>query len=639
MLDSRATRADAALEQADQDSREHHIVLSRNIERREHERLLHDTVLNTLTALARAGKGDAGEAVGRCRHDVALMEDALSDPGDADQAGGRLYGSLLGGIEAVAAEMRARGLVVHFEVTGGVPGLAGVCAEYGSRGGALAIPVPVAAAIAHAVREALANVAAHAGTGEAWVKVNLAASGGEAPASGAFLVTVRDAGAGFDATRLDPARLGLRRSITERVADWGGQASIGSAPGDGTVVCLCWPRTGASRSGGRRGPHRLSGGPAMVSRDEMIRDAAQSWIPHMVGAVAAILPVTLLIQVLFNLHDYRQHAVPVAVWLGVLAAAAWLVPRARAGGITGAEAAVAVAVAVAAVVLVGLERRGPAGTVDWSILGVVWALALLVLSRPAWTWVTGALLVFAAHAVFVIRVLGVSPLSLARLSAAAYVVAVPLALFSIMRPALLTHAGIAARRAALASRVAAERAAAAAVQEDRRERLALLETEALPLLRDIAGGKLDPADRQVRERCARHTATLRHALTDRTQSGGGLLAELEPALGAARARGHLVKVQVVGDPGNPVREVADAALAAVDGVMSALPPNPVTLTVLESGQEVELYVTFDGPLLAIPDVAELRRKVPAKESWRAAVDVDEAGAGHLEVRWRKTVPA
>jgi signal transduction histidine kinase len=246
MLDSRAGRADAALEQADRDSREHHVVLSRNIERREHERLLHDTVLNTLTALARTGHGDAGEAVGRCRHDVALMEYALSD---ADSTAGRLHGGLpggllggllddlpgglLGGIEAVAAEMRARGLIVHLEVTSGVPA--------GPGGGALTVPVPVAAAIAHAVREALANVAAHAGTGEAWVKVNLAARGGAGPASGGFLVTVRDLGAGFDATRLDPARLGLRRSITERVADWGGRASIGSAPGDGTVVCLCWP--------------------------------------------------------------------------------------------------------------------------------------------------------------------------------------------------------------------------------------------------------------------------------------------------------------------------------------------------------------------------------------------------------------
>lgn len=379
----------------------------------------------------------------------------------------------------------------------------------------------------------------------------------------------------------------------------------------------------------------------MVSRDEVIGDAAESWIPRMVGAVAAILPITLLIQVLVNPDDYRQSAVPVAVWLGMLAAAAWLVPRARAGGLTGAEAVVAIVVALAAVVLVGWERRahGSAATVDWSILGTVWALALVVLSRPVWAWVSGALLVFAAHAVFVIRVLNVSPLSLARLAAAAYIVVVILAVFAVLRPALLTHAGIAARRAALASRTAAERAAADAVQEDQRERLALLETEALPLLRGIAGGKLDPADREVRERCARHAATLRHALTDRARSGGGLLAELEPALRAAKARGLLVKVQVVGEPGNPVQEVAAAALAAVDGVMSALPPHPVTLTVLASGADVELYVTFDRPPQPTPDVAELRRTVPATAHWQAAVDVDDTGAGCLEVRWWKAVPA
>jgi hypothetical protein len=33
----------------------------------------------------------------------------------------------------------------------------------------------------------------------------------------------------------------VRRSITERVEDWGGSASVQSAPGEGTVVCLSWP--------------------------------------------------------------------------------------------------------------------------------------------------------------------------------------------------------------------------------------------------------------------------------------------------------------------------------------------------------------------------------------------------------------
>jgi hypothetical protein len=47
-------------------------------------------------------------------------------------------------------------------------------------------------------------------------------------------------------------------------------------------------------------------------------------------------------------------------------------------------------------------------------------------------------------------------------------------------------------RAALASKSPGERAAVAAVREDRRDRLALLELKALPLLRGIAEGTLDP---------------------------------------------------------------------------------------------------------------------------------------------------
>ena len=60
LLVRRATGADIALEQVDAESREHYVDLSRHTERREHERMLHDTVLNTLTALARAEPADVG---------------------------------------------------------------------------------------------------------------------------------------------------------------------------------------------------------------------------------------------------------------------------------------------------------------------------------------------------------------------------------------------------------------------------------------------------------------------------------------------------------------------------------------------------------------------------------------------------
>ena len=164
MLYRRAMAADAALALADQDYREQYILLTRLTERREHERMLHDTVLNTLTALARLDSG-SGALMRHCEDDIALMEGMLGDPDDDDLSG---------------------------------------------RG--------------YAVREALMNVMNHAGTGEAWVEVSLAA-GDE------LRVIVRDAGVGFDRVLVSPARLGVRHSIIERVTDQGGHASIQSAPG------------------------------------------------------------------------------------------------------------------------------------------------------------------------------------------------------------------------------------------------------------------------------------------------------------------------------------------------------------------------------------------------------------------------
>jgi signal transduction histidine kinase len=228
----RAAEADAALDQADHASSEQFVILSRNTERREHERLLHDTVLNTLTALARAGGADAAEAISRCRRDVALIEGALGDPDELAAATGRPSGELLGELRAVVADMRSRGLNVHvgMDTRADIDGT-----------GASAIPARVTTAISNAAREALSNVVAHAGTGEAWVTVRLTPLEGNAETPCRLEVIVSDRGAGFDPDRVDETRLGLRRSIAERTADCGGHASIWSAPGQGSVVRMSWP--------------------------------------------------------------------------------------------------------------------------------------------------------------------------------------------------------------------------------------------------------------------------------------------------------------------------------------------------------------------------------------------------------------
>jgi hypothetical protein len=112
-------------------------------------------------------------------------------------------------------------------------------------------------------------------------------------------------------------------------------------------------------------------------------------------------------------------------------------------------------------------------------------------------------------------------------------------------------------------------------------------------------------------------------------------------LRAARDRDVLVEVQVVGDPGEPGPEVAGAVLAAVARVLGVLRPAPVTLTILSSGDDAEVYLTFGGPQPAgsgLPDLADLGCSLPAGVAWRAAVDVDETGTGCLELAWRKAAP-
>lgn len=367
----------------------------------------------------------------------------------------------------------------------------------------------------------------------------------------------------------------------------------------------------------------------------------ESAMPLFVWALAVVLPTGMIVQVLATFSAYHQPLVAVAVWLGVLLAAAWLVPRALASGLTRPEALAAIAIAVAAVTLIGLDRRmGLAtGSLDWTVLGTLWLLALVALSVPAWLWVPGAALVFAAHAFFVVHLLGATPLALARATAGGYAMSVVLAIFAALRPMLRTHSEIAVRRAELGSRSAAERAAVAAIHADRDDRMALLEVAALPLLRGIADGTLDPADPAVRRKCAEHATTLRRALVRRTDQPGGVLAGLEPALDTARARDMPVETQVVGDPGQPGPEVTRATLAAVHAVFRALPPQPVILTALSAGDEVEVYLTFRlapadlGPVRAGLD--GLGRPVPAAAAWRAILDAESAGPGCLEVCWRK----
>jgi hypothetical protein len=242
----------------------------------------------------------------------------------------------------------------------------------------------------------------------------------------------------------------------------------------------------------------------VVSHHEVARDTAEAGLMRLVRALSIVMPSVALVQVLVSPRDYRQPAAAIVVWLAVLGAGAWLVPRLRAGGLSAGglsagETVAAIAIAVAAVASIGAEHRahGNPESVNLAILGTIWLLALVVMSQSARVWIPAALLVYTVRGAFLIRDGGLNSPGLSELAAAGYIVAAVLIAFAVLRLTLYLRVSMAARQTSLASRTAAERAAAAAIQEERQRRLAVLEREALPLLRGIADGTLDPADAGV----------------------------------------------------------------------------------------------------------------------------------------------
>jgi signal transduction histidine kinase len=173
--------------------------------------LLHDTVLSTLSSIARGGLDYTDP---RVRRRCAAEADFLR-------------GLVSGNPEETPAD-----LAVGLAMVGRDQAMTGLRVRYRNRGLPRHIPTRVMAAFTDATREALNNVVRHAGVSQATVT----AIGSP---SGTVLVIVADQGIGFDAAVVRDG-LGLARSIRQRMANVGGSADVDSQPGHGTIVELRW---------------------------------------------------------------------------------------------------------------------------------------------------------------------------------------------------------------------------------------------------------------------------------------------------------------------------------------------------------------------------------------------------------------
>jgi signal transduction histidine kinase len=196
-------------------------------QRRQGARLLHDTVLATLTLLAHSGVGVTAEALREQSGDDARLLRQLRlgsgpmpepGPGSVSTAVRTPDEAVLGTtLESVKQRFGRMGLQVSWHGTGQV-----------------LLPNAVLDAFLLALAECLENVRRHSGVTQAHVTIT------EDETTVRALVT--DAGVGFNIEDIDEAKLGFAESVVARLREVGGNARLFSAPGSGNTVVLEVPR-------------------------------------------------------------------------------------------------------------------------------------------------------------------------------------------------------------------------------------------------------------------------------------------------------------------------------------------------------------------------------------------------------------
>jgi len=188
-------------------------------ERVEVDALVHDSVLTTLLAAANARTPEAKRLAARMARDAlghlsstkpvpSTLEEQLTDAW-----------TLVAGIRSAAASIPHQ---PRFHAEGALDA---------------ALPASVAEALHAATFQAMLNSSQHAGGPDVARSVTFEAGRDRA----GIRIRIIDDGIGFDVSHVAPRRLGLARSIIQRVEVVGGTAQVDSHPGDGTTITLSWP--------------------------------------------------------------------------------------------------------------------------------------------------------------------------------------------------------------------------------------------------------------------------------------------------------------------------------------------------------------------------------------------------------------
>ncbi|SMG35398.1 sensor histidine kinase [Agreia pratensis] len=193
-------------------------------QRRQGARLLHDTVLATLTLLAHSGVGVSPDALRvQAGEDARLLRQLRLGGTPMPRSSGAYTleatetSDLGHTLESVKQRFDRMGLTVSWHGAG-----------------RLLLPSDVLDAFLLSLAECLENVRRHSGVSDAEVTITQDDT--------TVRAMVTDSGVGFDLDQVDSARLGLAESVIARIREVGGRTRLFSAPGSGTTVVLEVPK-------------------------------------------------------------------------------------------------------------------------------------------------------------------------------------------------------------------------------------------------------------------------------------------------------------------------------------------------------------------------------------------------------------
>lgn len=557
-----AAETDTSAAAAEQNARQALLAKRLSSQIAEESRVLHDTAINTLGAIANGGAGtsDARRVVEQCESDIALLRGLRSERRPLDRAD-----------------------LLDIFSSPGLPILRSGLDDRALAQTALLLPTRTIDGLVRAIGEAVTNATKHSGASQ--IEIDAATS------AHSLTVTVKDLGVGFSAEA--PPGRGIDNSIRARARDFGFDAHILSNPGTGTTVTFV-VQLGDSGTSGMSQRELDEDLPEMTSA--LLRRAASLW-----SLGVAIISIVL------TAIGGTNHYLALYPMIGVMLLA-WFIARNAGRRVRRIlPALLIVATCVIFFLSAAATAFGTDGAVHWQALAPTGAFVMILASRP------GRRTVRVSSAVWIGVVAALALAALTESVAAAQIVLIAgcvgwgfAAMWSTFQAMVERLSGELAqsRLKAFTARLSLE--ADAAAQKSYRRWVDAGLDSAVDLLKAIADGSRDPHAASTQRDCGLEERYLRQLV----QIGPELVylgREMLPALLQARTKG-IDFVLRLGTEDTPDDELARRIASVVLNGIAATPAGKTLVVSLYPVHE-GLQLTLVGPGLASLDVSASRVRV------------------------------